>query len=522
MSSSTKTVKAVSLIIMASLIGRMLGFLREVVLAEKFGTGIEIEAYIISLGIPTVLFAGIGTAISTTFIPIFSEYLSKRNKEEAYDFANNMINFLAIFSMVISIIGIIGAPLIVQILSPPLKARGDIYILTIRLTQIMFPILIFTGVTYIASGMLQSLNRYTITALISIPYNLVVIIYLWVLNPYFGILGLSVATFVGWVLQFGIQIPFLYKERYRYKFVLDFKNEGVRKVFVLVIPVILGTTVQQINTLVDRALGAGLGGKAIPALNYANRLAFLSALLFVYGITTVIYPRLSSLSAQKNMAEFKKHITSAVNVIIFIIFPLTLGLILLRVPIIRIVFERGEFTKDDTLLTSIALLYYAIGLAGLGIREILDRAFYSLQDTRTPMINGIFIVIVNVILDIVLVRYMGLGGLALATSISFIMGVLILLYLLRQKIGPLQGRKMLIAFFKVTCATVVMGIIVSFAQNFLPLGIENVVSMNYVINCMVLIFIGVITYALASIVFQIEEAHFVWNILKEKLLKIKG
>lgn len=517
MSSSTKTVKAVTLIIMASLIGRMLGILREVVLAEKFGGGIEIEAYIISLGIPTVLFAGIGTAISTTFIPIFSEYLSKRNKEEAYDFANNMINFLAIFSVVISIVGIIGAPLIVQILFPPLKARGEIYLLTIRLTQIMFPILIFTGATYIASGMLQSLNRYTITALISIPYNLVAIIYLWILNPYFGIIGVAVATFIGWILQFAIQIPFLYKERYRYKFVLDFKNEGVRKFFVLMIPVILGTTVQQINTLVDRALGVGLGEKAIPALNYANRLAFLSALLFVYGITTVIYPKLSALSIQKNITEFKKHITSAVNVIVFIIFPLTLGLILLRIPIIRIVFERGEFTREDTLLTSIAILYYAMGLVGLGIREVLDRAFYALQDTRTPMINGIFIVIVNVILDIVLVRYMGLGGLALATSISFIIGVLALLYLLRQKIGPLQGRKMLINLLKVSAATLVMGILVGIAQNFLPLGLEDVVSMSYVTNFMIIILIGVVTYALASIVLQIEEAHFVWNILKEKL-----
>jgi len=465
MSTVKKTVKAASVIMVLTLMSKIFGFFRDVTLAAKFGTSVFMDAYNMATVIPMILFAAVTAAIATTVIPIFTEYYQKEGKEKAFDFINNLLGTVGVVTIVLTFIGIIFAPYLVKFVAPAFT--GEKFELTVKLTEILLPTMVLIAVSNIFTGVLQAMEHFTVPAMIGIPYNIVVIGAAILYAHKFGIMVVAYSIIFATFIQALMQLPVLYKLGYRFRLKINFKDEGVKRVIVLAIPVLIGTGIQTINVYVDRVIASFLPDGSIAALNYANRLTLFALGIFSTAIATVIYPVLSQHSVQEDREGFVKSLNFAVSGILYILLPVSVGAMVLRVPIIRVLFERGAFDERSTYLTSIALFYFAIGMTGYGLRDVLSRSFYSMKDTKTPTINGALAVLVNIALNLILVRYLKLGGLALSTSIAAIFATFLLFNSLRKKIGSINGKQMFVSFLKAMGASLIMGITVYFIYNHL-------------------------------------------------------
>ncbi len=505
------TIKTTSLLIVATIVSKILGFSREIVLASTYGTSAYSDAYIISLTIPTILFSCIGGALATSYIPLFCDIIENEGTDTALDFTNNIINMVTLISLGIAIVGMIFTKQVVSIFA--MGFSGEKLQLAICFTRILFISVFMIGINDILKGYLQINNSFIMPALTGIPFNLIIITSI-VLSAKWNIYILIYGTLLGIFSQFIIQLIFSYKKNYTYKIYLNFKDQNIKKMIYLVMPVFVGVSVNQINSLVDRTLASTLREGSISALNYANRLNLFVMSLFVMSIITVIYPLLSSLSAKDNKEEFKASIVTVINAVTLLIIPISIGAMALSTPIVELLFQRGSFDVSGTKMTSTALFYYAIGMMGFGLRDVLSRVFYSLQDTKTPMINGAMAMVLNIILNFILVGYMGHGGLALATSISALIGVGLLFYSLRKKIGLFGGKDIFIVTIKVLISASIMGGMVKVFYNY----ISNLLGSGFIFETISLgssMLVGAVIYFVLIFIFKIKEVNLFIQIIKK-------
>jgi putative peptidoglycan lipid II flippase len=300
-----------------------------------------------------------------------------------------------------------------------------------------------------------------------------------------------VAAVIAVISQFIIQIPEARNAGFRYKFIFDIKDEYIKKVLYLSVPVLIGVAINDINVIVNKTLASELIDGSISALNYANKLNFLIQSVYVSAITTVIFPLLSKESNNDNIRGMKKIMGYGVNFILLITIPATVGMIVLATPIVQVAFERGAFTPNDTIMTSSALIFYSLGLVASSLRLLTTKIYYSLQDTRTPMVNGGVSVGLNIVLSLIFVRYMNHAGLAFATSISSTAAVLLMFYGLKKKIGSLGTKGYIITFIKSGLVSVVMGAVAYFAYTGLY-GVLGVSKLYNMISLLVAAGIGVV------------------------------
>ncbi|MCG0276527.1 MAG: murein biosynthesis integral membrane protein MurJ [Thermosediminibacteraceae bacterium] len=449
--------RAAAVIMVATLFSKILGFFRELLIGSKFGATFITDAYLVSLTVPTVLFATVFGALSTTFIPVYSEIEAKKGKKKASSFASNLFNVILVISLAISLFGTVFSRTLVKFVA--VGFSGETLEMASAFTRVTMFMSVFIALANVLTGYLQANREFTVPAVIGIPYNIIIITAL-LFSAELGIWGLVFATVLAALAQVLIQIPAASKAGFKFGTNINFDDEDLKRMGLLVIPVVLGTGVNQVNVLVDRMMASTLEEGTIAALNFASRLNSFVYGLFTLSVATVVYPSLSQLSAEGNMEGFKRALERTLGFVVAIVMPLSAGAMVLRVPIVRFLFERGAFDSRATLMTATALFYYSIGMVGFGLRDVLSRAFYSLKDTRTPMANGAFAVGINIILNLILVSLMGLGGLALATSISALVGTALLFYRLQQKTGPLGGRKILMDIIKSATACVVMSFVV--------------------------------------------------------------
>ena len=323
---------------------------------------------------------------------------------------------------------------------------------------------------------------------------------------------------IGLLGQFIFQLPFAMKRGYKYQPYINFKDEYLNKMLKLVGPVLIGVAVTQINTIVDRTIASTLVEGSISALSYANKLNQFVMGMFIVSISSVVYPMLSKLSTENNKVEFNKSIVTAICTVILLVIPISVGAIILSTPIVKILFQRGAFDDRATYMTSIALVFYSIGMIGFGLRDILGKVFYSLQDTKTPMINGALAMGLNIILNISFVKFtnMQLAGLALATSTSALVTVALLFINLRIKIGPFGGKYVASVFVKAIISALLMAIVTRFVYNNLAtmLGvgtIKEVITLGLSIMC------GALVYGICVIIFRIKEVDLIINSAKKRL-----
>ena len=458
MMNTQKVAKSAAMIAIFTLISKFLGFLREVLIAYTYGSGYETDTYFLAMTATVIIMTTIGAALNTTLVPIFTEIDQKSGKEGKLKFLNNILNVVFLISLILAILGFLLSPNIIKILARGFE--GEQFDLAVKLNRIGLPIVIFLGFTYVFSGYLHSSEIFGPPAIMGLPYNLIFIIFLLFFAKKDHIEGLMLASVMASSTQFLIQVPAIRHQGYRYSLDVDVEDPYLKKTLLLVLPVMIGSAVQQINIIIDKTLASNLVDGSISALTYASRINDLIIAVFVMAITTVVFPMLARAFNNENYSQVGKIMGLGINIILIITVPATIGMLLLAEPIIKIFFERGAFTEIATLMTSQALIFYSLGLVASSLRMLLNRVYYSFQDTRSPMINGITAVAANISLNLILIEPMGHAGLALATSISTTFATLLLFINLRKRLGKIGLKRYLICFFKTLFASIVMGLFV--------------------------------------------------------------
>lgn len=501
-------------LMVVTMLSKVLGFGREIVLSYFYGTSAYSDVYIVSMNIPLVVFSSIGVALVTTFIPLYQEALNSKGEERALKFSNNVMSIVVILSIILGVLGFIFAEPLVKLFA--VHYTGEKLALAVKFVRIMIGGVVFIGLSNLMTSYLQIKGDFTIPGMIGFPNNIVIITSIILSAVTGNIYILAIGTLIGMLSQFLFQVPFAIKKGYKFKPTIDFKDEYLRKMLILVLPVLIGVAVNQVNAMVDRSLASGLGDGVITALNNANRLNGFVMGLFIATLGAVIYPTLSKLSSENNKEKFAESVANSVNCINLLVIPASIGAIVLATPVVRILFERGAFDERSTVLTATALVFYSIGMVGFGLRDILDKVFYSLKDTRVPMINGIISVLLNIILNIILVKVMGHGGLALATSLSAIICIFLLFRSLKKKIGYYGQDKIRATFIKTLVASTVMGVVTYFVYKFL-FGVLGLGFIQEAISLGISIAVGGVIYLALIVVFKVEEVNMAIDMIKQKL-----
>lgn len=426
------TIKTVGFMVIATLLAKIAGMGREILFANLYGTGGEAAAFLTASRIPLLFFdITLGAAISSSFIPVFNEYLEAGKQEDATRYANTFINAILLITGILCAIGILFSGPIAGFIGSGLGENEKT--LAAQLVIILFPTMVFTGLAYALTGILQSYGEFNIPAAISLVSNVLMMLYLLIAKDSFGIHGVAVAMLISWGFQVLIQLPALHKKKFCYRPVLDLKSDGMKKTVALALPILISSWVQPINSTVNIYLASFLnGGQAVPALDYANKLYIIFVGVLTYAISNLIFPSISRLAAGNHTEELAEVVGKAVKIVFALILPVMIIFLALRVPIVRFVYERGEFNAQSTTLTATALLFYSLGMVGFGISEILNKAFYALKDGKTPMFVAMGGISLNIILSFVMVRgfHSGLWGVALAASIAAnVIGLVLLIRL---------------------------------------------------------------------------------------------
>ncbi len=493
-----------------TILSKIVGFVRDITLSYFYGASNITDAYLISLTIPNVIFGIIGTGIATGYIPMYSKIEKLEGSNEGNIYTNNLVNILLALSSVLFIFGLIFTAPLVKLFASGFE--GETFKVAIRFTRVSLIGMYFTGLISIFKGFLQIKGNYAIPALVGVPMNVITIVSI-IISSKGNVLLLSIGTVIAIASQSLLLLLFAYKKGYKYMPVFDLKNKHIINMLYIALPVIIGVSVNQINVLVDRTLASQLAEGAISSLNYANRLNGFVQGIFVFSITTALYPMISKMVADCNMDGFKKSVSEAIIGINLLVIPATVGAMIFAEPIVRLLFDRGRFDAEAITMTSMALFYYSLGMIGFGLREVLSRAFYSLQDTKTPAMNSAFAVVLNIILNIVLSRFMGIGGLALATSISATIGTLLLFISLRKKIGPFGIKNLSISFIKIIGTSLVMGLIAKLSFN------SMVDAFGQNISLVIAIGIGAVVYVVMIYFMKVEEVDVLVGMFKKKLGK---
>lgn len=515
MSKKTKTTALVLMLII--LTSKITGFFRDIVLAQTFGAGEITDAYLTALNIPVVLFDGISAALGTTFIPIYFKIKSSKGQEEVNKFTSNILNIVIIISLIFVLLGVIFAPYIVKIFAVGFK--GDVFDLTVNYSKILIFSMVFIAINGLVSSYLVASGNVYISGAITIPFNIFVIIaiiFASVTESYVMVYG----TLIAYIAQLLFQLPLLIKKGYKHRLTVNLRDENIRQILFLVIPVFIGSYINQINAVVNRTLASTLDSGSITALNYANKLNMFAVGVIAVAISTIMYPILSKLASEGNKKLFKINISKSINMIVIIMLPIMVVMTTFSKEIVKVLFEEGSFNSHDTYLTSTALFFYSIGILSYGLKELLAKSFYSLQDTKTPVRNATISVVINIVFSIILVNIMGIGGLALASSISATVTTMLLLISLRKKIGKIGFSYILKTFTKGAIASIVMYIIMRIAYNYIFIyGSRFALESRKFIafNCFISVILGMSTYLIVVLALKVKEVKEIFDAILFKL-----
>jgi len=414
MENSKKMLKTAGFMAIATFMAKALGLARDMLIAAFFGTGIEADAYMTATRLPTTLFdIVIGGVISAAFIPVFNSVLEKKDKEKALEFANRFIGMVLLISGLIAIFGIVFADKLITFMAPDFDSVT--HNLAKELTMIMFPMIIFTGLAFSFVGILQSFGEFNIPAIMSLVSNLAVIVYFALFGRKFGVYGLSVTMLLAWGLQVVIQIPSLVRFKYKFRPRLNFKDKNIQSAMKLALPMLISTWVQPLYTIVNTRLASGIY-KGVSSLEYANRLYLVITGVFSFVITNLMFPKMSRANVTGKRDEAKEMLTASLKLVTFVILPVMAVFTVLSKPIIAILYQHGDFVLEDTLRTGMALSCYSLGMIGMAYNEILSKTFFSMQNSKTPMINALISMVANIIVAYLLSEKFGISGLAIATA----------------------------------------------------------------------------------------------------------
>lgn len=506
--------KTISIVMVVTLIGKVLGLYRDRLLAIHYSTGMEANAFFTASRIPRVFFDAVfASAIAACFIPVFSEYLEKKGKKEAFRFAGNFITIITFLTAGLTVVGMAFPEPLVALFAD--YADPQTTALAASLTRVMFPTVLFSGLAFSLVGVLQAQDHFIAPALMSAASNLVIIFYFLFLDKEMGIYGLAGAYLVGWLLQGLIQLPPLRRLGYQYQPRLDFRSKGMKKVFALMGPVMVSTWVQPINLVINSRFGSRLyDGAGVSALEYSTNLYLVIAGTFILSITNVIFPRLSRLTAGGQQNQFRDTIRQTIHSSLFFVLPMSVGLMVVARPLISFIYGGGEFDSFATDITSTALVWVSLGMAGYAIQNILSRAYFAQQDGRTPLIAGAISIGVNIVLCALLIDRFEVAGLALSSAVSSTVYALLLLLPMEKKGEGVLDRGMVTDLVKMIAASLAMGLcagaVLSALTSILPAG-----KLGELVCLGLCALAGLIVYFLLVLILGVQEAKLSVNLIKQ-------
>lgn len=510
-----------TLVVMATLfISRILGFVRETIVAGVYGATYQTDAFYAAFAIPDMMYdLLIAGALSAGFMPVFTGYLAKDDEEGAWKAANTFISVAIIFILVFNVFGMIFAKYLVPLVAAGVVNDPKKYELTVQLTRVMLPAVTFTVIAGLLKGILNSYKRFSTSALGPVVYNIGIILGAALLGRKFGIYGMAVGVIVGAILNVLVQTPDFLRVGGKFTLKIDLKNPGYKRMLSLMGPSIIGLAFVRLNLLLNQNIASLLDDGSITALRYAQRIMMLPVGIFSASISTTIFPTMTSLIAKKEYDEFKNTFSLGLRTLTFITVPCSVGLIALNVPIVRLLFKHGAFTEANLQLTAFALAFYCIGIIGQSIVPIIIRGFYSIQDTKTPVKIGFIVTVFNLILNLFFVNFshLAIGGIAFSTSLTSVLEMILLYKMLGKRIRGLRTRELMTSGAKSTLASIIMGVVAFLSSK----GIEELIGYSskktQIIGVGVPIVIAVIVYVVAAYILKMPELKTVMDMAKRKV-----
>ncbi len=459
----------------ATLLSRIFGYLRDMVVASFFGAGMTADAFIAAFRIPNLLRRLFGEgSLSLAFVPVFTNAIASGNRKDALHLAVSSLKLLLVCLSVIAVVGVIAAPTIVQVVAPGFSDQPQKMALTVTLTRIMFPYITLVGLVALCMGILNVLGHFAAPAIAPVLLNLAMIGALFGVSRFSDtetvrIVGLAVGVLLGGVLQLALQLPYLVRHGVRFWQRSGLWHPRMRTVGLLMLPTIFGAAVYQINILVSTLLASLLPEGSVSYLYFADRLVQFPLGIFAQAAATAVLPSFSRQAANGDHAGMGDTFGHAMSLVLFLTIPAMIGLIILREPIVALLFQRGAFDSQATRLTSDALLYYASGMWAFAAVRIVASTFYAMQDTRTPVISATFSIAINILLGMALMGPMKHCGLALATALASIVNLALLVYILRRKLGLIRWRPIVSSGSKTLAASGLMALGVALSSRlFIP------------------------------------------------------
>ncbi len=500
---------------LVTLIGKVLGLYRDRLLAIHYSVGMEASAFFTASRIPRVFFDAVfASAVASCFIPVFSEYLEKKGKEEAHRFACAFITLIGLVTAALSLLGMAFPGPLVALFAD--YSDPNTVALAASLTRVMFPTVFFSGIAFSLVGVLQAQDHFFTPALMSTASNLVIIGYFLFLDRIWGIYGLAVAYLVGWFLQGVIHAPSLRQIRFRYRPRLEFRTEGMKKVVALMAPVMVSSWVQPINLVISSRFGSRLlDGGGVSVMEYSNNLYLVITGVFILSVTNVIFPRLSRLTAGGAETAFRDTLRQTMHTSLFFVLPMTAGLMAVSHTLISLVYGGGEFDAFSVDITATALFWLSLGMTGYAVQNILSRAYFARQDGRGPLVAGALSILSNLVLCRMLTGPLGITGLALASTLSSTLYAILLLIPLERGGAGILDTSMVWDLARMVLASVATGLgawwVLRALSGILPAG-----KMGEVLSLGCSALTGVAIYVLLAAVFRLQEVRLVLSSISNR------
>lgn len=513
MSNIKKTALIITIISLGS---KLIGFSREVVLAYFYGTTYVVDAYLMAVAIPGIVFGWI-TSLSVSYTPIYMDVKVKLGDEKSLRFTNNIISIAITISLICAVLGVVFSSQLTSMSAPGFE--GEVYDLTVEFVKVSVFSVVFTVFAQILTSYLNCNDRFILSNISTLVISSTQLLVIF-LSSKFGKEVLIYGTVLSNMVQLIVLYIFSGKIGYRFKYELKITPE-IKQAFIILAPIFVSSMLAQINSFVNKVFASGLVEGSISALNYSGIIRMFVYYIFTIALTTMIYPMLSKSIAENDMETVKRIVTKAINIVIILFIPLTVGAIILSQPAIFFVYERGEFGRNSTMMTSAALRMYFIGLAALALRDVLTKVFYSMQDTKATMYVSILTVSACVLFSVVLVKPMQHVGLALASSLSEIVTLPLFFYYLRKRLGKLGLMNSLSIFVKSCISSFIMGVAVYILFKYTN-SIFAAGKMHTLISMIISASVGAIIYFALMLLTKVKEMDFFTNTAKDVWNKVFG
>lgn len=506
--SNNKVFKATFIIMIITILTRFLGLARDALVASSFGAGMETAAYIAAVSVPEAVFAIVGLAISTTFIPMLSEIKSKHGKDKMFEFSNNIISILSVICIVLSVLGLLFTKEVVGLFVSGYDV--ETMKLTVFLTKISIINILFLCIKACFISMLQVCEDFVMPSILGLFFNAPIILYLIFFTPV-SVVGLTIANVIGNILSVLVQIPSLYKQGFKFKVFINLKDERIRRTIMLILPVIIGSGANSLNLIVDKNIASFLGDGGVTILDYGQKLIIFTNVAITTSIVSVMYPLMANKINSDDRQGFLEDLSKTIVVISLFLIPIMAGFIFFRVEIISLVWGHGKFNNPETILiTSTVFAAYAMQLPFFGVRDLLNSTLFSMQKTKITTINGVIGVVINIILSIIFSRYIGVSGIAIASSIAGAVTAILLFNSTKKLVGDFDARIIQVKLMKIVLSSGIMifGLyivnkLIEINNNFIYLVINGLV--------------GVIIFSIICKLVKIEEFEEAIEIIKNKL-----